>query len=92
MEQAAARTGIVVLTACALVGLGPTTASAADGGGPSAAASCVAQVFVPQATAEPRDVANQIAFIKREILPVAEERNFGDAVSGLLARADSCRG
>jgi hypothetical protein len=49
-------------------------------------------VFVPQATGEPKAVAQQIALIKREILPTAEERNFGEAVSRLLAKADFCRG
>lgn len=51
-------------------------------GGPSKHASCVGQIFVPQATGEPGAVAARIAEIREFLLPVVGE-NFGRGISRL---------
>lgn len=56
---------------------------------PSDRASCVGQIFVPQATGKPRTVALRIQEIKdTQLLP---GENFGDPISGVLARGTFCR-
>ena len=83
MRRILARTGVLLVTGCAAIGLSsaPVHASAIDSG-PSSNASCVGQVFVPQATGEPGTVADRIAFIKEFILPELGI-NFGMPISGL---------
>lgn len=65
-------------------------AAAAPSAPPSGKASCVGQVFVPQATGEPREVADRIHEIMTVDLPLYGG-NFGQAISG-LARDSWCRG
>lgn len=64
-----------------------TPASASPGpAGPSSHASCVAQVFVPQATGDPQAIAVRIAEIKGFIVVP-----WGQVVEELLAHWDGCR-
>lgn len=65
-------------------------AAAAPSGGPAGAASCVGQVFVPQATGDPGQVADRIHEIMAVDLPLYDV-TFGSAISG-LAHGTWCRG
>ena len=93
MRKALARAGVVLVTGCALVGGTAVSAHAAPpGGAPPVSASCVGQIFVPQATGEPGTVARRIAEIK-EFLPLIEVKNFGEPISGLARTPkDDCAG
>jgi hypothetical protein len=84
--RAAALVGAAALGTLLLAS--PATA-APPSGGPSGQASCVGQVFVPQATGEPRAIADRIHEIKQVDLPLYGG-NFGQAISG-LARDSWCR-
>jgi hypothetical protein len=78
--------------ATALLGgamLGTVVVGAPPSGGPDTRASCVGQVFVPQATGEPGQVADRIHEIMEVDLPLYDD-NFGGAISG-LAHGDWCR-
>ena len=72
----------VVALAAGSVALAPPASA-----GPSPNSSCVAAIFVPQATGEPRAVALRIA----EVKPYSDEP-WGQVVSDLLAHWDGCRG
>jgi hypothetical protein len=85
--RAAALLGVTLLSA---VLLAPPAAGAPPSGGPNQRASCVGQVFVPQATGEPGQVADRIHEIMEVDLPTYGG-NFGQAISG-LARDRWCRG
>ncbi|KGN40362.1 hypothetical protein N801_14520 [Knoellia aerolata DSM 18566] len=71
---------VLALTAAGAVGLASPAAA-----GPSPHASCVGQVFVPQATGDPRAIAVRIAEIKGFI-----DVPWGQVVSDLLAHWDGC--
>lgn len=62
------------------------TPASAAASGPSANASCVGQVFVPQATGDPGTIARRIAEIKGFI-----DVPWGQVVSDLLAHVDRDR-
>lgn len=66
-------------------------AAAPPSGAPSDRASCVGQVFVPQATGTPGQVADRIHEIMEVELPMYDA-TFGQAISGGLARESWCRG
>jgi hypothetical protein len=94
MKKASVGTAAIIMMAAATVGTNMPVAhaDAAPGGIPSSNASCVGQVFVPQATGDPGAIADRIAFIKEFILPDLGI-NFGEPISGLARtpRAD-CSG
>lgn len=82
MNKALLHTCVVVVIGSAAVALGGSAHAAAPKGGPSDNASCVGQIFAPQATDEPGAVAARIAEIKEFILPELGI-NFGKPISGL---------
>lgn len=89
MSRMLGRATLVLATACGTVTvLGTAAVAAPPHGGPSGRASCVGQVFAPQATAEPGTIPARIRFIKDNLL--LEGENFGDPISG-LARDTWCR-
>ena len=93
MKKALVRTAAIIMMAAATVGPNlPVAHADAPGGIPASNASCVGQVFVPQATGDPGAIADRIAFIKEFILPDLGI-NFGEPISGLARtpRAD-CSG
>lgn len=56
--------------------------------GPSENSSCLARVFVAQATGEPRTVAKRIAEIKA--VELGEGESFGNVIGGWFAHWDGC--
>jgi len=87
MRSTTLRAAAVALAVGGTVALA-SPASAAPGG-PSSHASCVGQVFVPQATGDPQAIAVRIAEIKGFI-----DIPWGQVVSDLLAHVDkdACHG
>jgi hypothetical protein len=84
------RAVVLLGSALLITVLGGSAANAAPPkGGPSGSASCVGQVFVPQATGAPQTVADRIHEIMEVELP-KYDANFGQAISG-LARDTWCR-
>lgn len=81
------------LSAAALVIVGtvalaaPATA-APNIHGPSESSSCLARVFVAQATGAPKTVAERIAYIKA--VELGEGESFGNVIGGWFAHWDDC--
>lgn len=86
-SRTAALLGAVLVST--LLGAAPA-AAAPPSERPADSSSCVAQVFVPQATGDPRTVASRISEIRAVELPLYDA-NFGQAISGGLARQSWCR-
>jgi hypothetical protein len=83
MKKVLARAGAILMTGCAVAVATTGAANAAvPAASPPPTASCVGQVFVPQATGEPGTVARRITEIKRDILPEIRV-TFGAAIRGL---------
>ncbi|GGB78387.1 hypothetical protein N798_03080 [Knoellia flava TL1] len=85
MRTTIVRTAAAALAVAGAVALASPASAAPNG--PSDHASCVGQVFVPQATGDPRAIALRIA----EIKPWSEDP-WGQVVSDLLAHWDGCKG
>lgn len=76
---------VALAVAGIMIGAVPASAEPVSAG-PSTRASCVAQVFVPQAIGDPQAIALRIAEIKGFI-----DVPWGQVVEELLAHWDGCR-
>ncbi|GAA4047590.1 hypothetical protein [Agromyces indicus] len=78
------RTIILAATGLAIVGsVGLAAPASAIEAGPSSNASCVGQIFVPQATGDPGAIAMRIAEIRG-----FAGTGFGPAIAGLASQCD----
>lgn len=88
MTALASRTAVVVAAVATAMCAGAPPAAAAPADRPNASASCVGQVFVPQATGAPRTISLRIHEIMDTLLLPGQ--SFGDPIHG-LARDTWCR-
>lgn len=85
MRRARKSMAVVALAAAGVIVVATPASAAPVPTGPSTKASCVAQVFVPQATGDPQAIAIRIAEIKGFI-----DVPWGQVVEELLAHWDGC--
>ena len=86
MSRARKSMAVVALAAAGSMIVATPASAATASAGPSTNASCVAQVFVPQATGDPQAIAVRIAEIRGFIVVP-----WGQVVEELLAHWDGCR-
>jgi hypothetical protein len=85
LKSTVSAAGLVIVGAVAMAA--PSTA-APNTHGPSENSSCLARVFVAQATISPKTVAERIAYIKA--VELAEGESFGNVIGGWFAHWDDC--
>jgi hypothetical protein len=83
LKSTLSATALVIVGTVALAA--PATAAAH---GPNENSSCIGRTFAPQATGEPRAIADRIAFIKENLL--LEGESFGNVIGGWFAHSDEC--